>query len=277
MLTIRKAAALTGVPEHTLRAWERRYNLLRPARTESGYRLYDDADLARITAMHRLVEAGWTARAAAGEVAQGRFGGTDDPYTELIEAAGALDAGRIAREIADRFSQGPFEAVVDHWLMPALVRLGRAWAAGSVSVAGEHLVSHAVSRRLYAIQDATPGRRGAHPVLIGTPPGVEHQLGLHAFAVAATRAGLPVVHLGAQVPLDAWHDAAVRLQPRLAVTNVPRRRDAAVAAAVIDRLAAAPQVEVRVGGRYQHLVGEPALRLGHAIGPAAAQLAAELG
>ncbi len=274
-LTIRRAAALTGVPEHTLRAWERRYDLLRPSRTESGYRVYDDADLARITAMHRLVAAGWAPRTAAQEVALGRFGRDVDPYQNLIEAAAELDAGRVAREVGDRFSRGPFDAVADHWLMPALERLGRAWATGTVSVAGEHLVANTVSRRLSVIMDATPQRHGGHPVLIGTPPGVEHQLGLFAFAVAVARAGLPVVYLGAEVPLDAWTDAAVRLKPRLAVTNAPRRRDAAAASAVVDRLAEGDAVPVRIGGRYQHLVGAPAGRLGHSIGAAATLLAAE--
>lgn len=41
MVTIKRAAELTGVPEHTLRAWERRYGLVAPARTDGGYRLYD--------------------------------------------------------------------------------------------------------------------------------------------------------------------------------------------------------------------------------------------
>ncbi len=274
MLTIRRAAALTGVPEHTLRAWERRYDLLHPARTESGYRVYGDADLARITAMHHLVEAGWSPRAAAEEVALGRYGDDGlDPYAELIQAAGGLDADRIARVVDDHLQHAPFEAVVDHWLMPALERLGRAWAAGTVSVAGEHLVANIVSRRLHAIFDAAPRRRHQPPVLVGAPPGVEHALGLLAFAVAIARTGLPTVYLGAQVPLDAWTDAAVRLRPRFAVTNVPRRRDAVAADAVVDRLTSEPVVDVRVGGRFQHLVGEPGCRLGHSIGAAASLLA----
>lgn len=273
MLTIRRVASLTGVPEHTLRAWERRYDLVHPARTESGYRVYGEADLARITAMHRLVEAGWSPRSAAEEVALGRFGDAGlDPYAELIEAAAAMDAERIARTVDDHLRHARFEAAVDHWLMPALDRLGRAWAAGTVSVAGEHLVAHVVTRRLHAIYDAVPRGRHQAPVIVGAPPGVEHVLGLLAFAVATSRAGLPTVYLGAQVPLDAWTDAAVRLRPRFAVTSVPRRRDAASAAGVLDRLTS-QTILVRVGGRFQHLVGEPEHRLGHSVGAAASLLA----
>lgn len=276
MLTIRKAAALTGVPEHTLRAWERRYDLLHPARTPSGYRVYDEAEVARIAEMHRLVQAGWTPRAAAAEVALERTNQDGpDPYAELVEAAAALDAEAVSRVVIDHFSRAPFESVVDHWLMPALVEVGRAWAAGEVSVAGEHLVANVVTRRMYVTYDATPQRRGDRPVLIGAPPAVDHQLGLLAFAVAASRAGLPTVYLGAQVPLDAWTDAAARMRPRSAVIAVPRKRDATSAARVVEALSAEPSVPVWVGGRYQHLVGDPERRLGHAIGPAAARLAEE--
>lgn len=276
MLTIRRASSLTGVPEHTLRAWERRYDLLHPVRTESGYRLYDEAEVARICAMHRLVQAGWAPRDAAAEVASARLGDDGpDLYAELVEAAATMDAETASRVVAERFSRAPFEAVVDHWLMPALDRLGRAWAAGEVSVAGEHLVANIVTRRMLVVYDATPEHRCERPVLVGAPPSVDHQLGLLAFAVALRRAGLPTIYLGAQVPLEAWTDASARLRPRAAVTSVPRRRDTAGAGRVIEVLADGAAVPVWVGGRYQHLVGEPGRRLGHAIGPAAARLATE--
>lgn len=273
MLTIKKAAALTGVPEHTLRAWERRYGVLRPARTESGYRLYDAGALARISAMHDLVQAGWTPRAAAAEVSLAGFNGKAlDPYAPLIQAAAAMDAVAVSRLIEEPFSRGPYEAVVDRWLMPALVRVGKAWAGGEVSVAGEHLVANVVMLQLSAAYDAAGfGQRG-RPVLIGAPPKVDHQLGLLAFAVAARRAGLPTVYLGAQVPLEAWVDAAEKTRPRAAVTAVPQRRDAPRAAKVIELLTAAG-VPVWIGGRHQHLVGDPEHRLGDAIGSAAARLA----
>ena len=60
--TVKHAAALTGIPADTLRMWERRYGVVTPIRSEGGYRLYDDAAIARLTAMHALVGAGWSAR-----------------------------------------------------------------------------------------------------------------------------------------------------------------------------------------------------------------------
>ena len=274
MLTIKKAAELTGVAEHTLRAWERRYGLLEPARTASGYRVYDDQALARISAMHDLVEAGWPPRRAAAEVLrqpEPELGA--DPYAALIDAAARLDAPAVAHEVDKRFSNGRFERTVDQWLMPALQRLGTAWADGTVSVAGEHLVSNVVMRRLSAAYEAALNGQSGPPVLIGAPPGVDHQLGLMAFAVTARRAGLPTIYLGAQVPLEAWRDAAVKADPRAAVTAVPRHRDVAKAGQVATLLHEEFSVPVLVGGRYQDAVGYPGQRLGHDISAAAATLA----
>ncbi|NLG21324.1 MAG: MerR family transcriptional regulator, partial [Actinomycetales bacterium] len=64
MYTIKRAADLTGVPEATLRAWERRYGMVRPERTDGGYRVYDDDDLDRLRQMRDLVAQGWAPRQA---------------------------------------------------------------------------------------------------------------------------------------------------------------------------------------------------------------------
>ncbi|MCC6497617.1 MAG: MerR family transcriptional regulator [Propionibacteriaceae bacterium] len=276
MVTIKKASALTGVPEHTLRAWERRYGLLEPSRSPSGYRIYDDGALARINAMQALVQAGWTPRAAAAEVARQPDGEDPavDPHAALIAAAADLDAAAVARVLDERFANAGFETVVDRWLMPALQRIGREWADGEISVAAEHLVSNIVMRRLSAAYEAAGRALPGSPVLIGAPPGVDHQIGLLAFAVAARRSGIATIYLGAQVPLPAWRDAAVKSSAWAAVTAVPRNRDAPKAARIVASLAEEPMLPVWVGGKYQHLVVEPDRRLGHSIAAAAALLAA---
>lgn len=274
MVTIKKAAELTGVSEHTLRAWERRYGLFAPSRTPSGYRVYDDSALSRISAMNELVQAGWAPRDAATEVARHQPWSPQldgvDPYAELVNAAADLDATAVAQVLDEQFSRAAYEAVVDGWLMPAMQRVGAEWSAGRVSVAGEHLVSNVVMRRLSAAYEAAGRSQLGPPVVIGAPSGIDHELGLMAFAVAARRVGLPTIYLGAQVPLDAWREATAKSGARAAVTSVPRRRDVPRVARVVEHLGDLP---VWVGGRYQHLTPPSAHRLGHRIGEAAALLA----
>lgn len=304
MYTIKRAAELTGVPAATLRAWERRYDVVEPQRTEAGYRLYDDETLARLRTMAELVADGWTASNAAAEAGR-RHSGTgspspapsatpgppapsraDGPHVEappshlrtppssgdeatrrLLDAAAAMDPAGVAAVLDERFANGSFEAVVDDWLMPALVELGEAWADGRVTVAGEHLVAHTVLRRLAAAYDAAASRTGGPRVIVGLPAGAHHELGIFAFAVALRRLGVDVVYLGADLPTDAWTAALTAHTARCVVIGVPRRPDARAARTLVGTLADHHGVTVCVGGSHQDDVD--ATRLGHAVGPAA--------
>ena len=66
--TAGRTAELTGVPRETLRKWEQRYGVVRPARSEGNYRLYDDDAVRRLSVMRDLVDAGWAPREAARHV-----------------------------------------------------------------------------------------------------------------------------------------------------------------------------------------------------------------
>ena len=293
MYTIKRAAELTGVPAATLRAWERRYDVVEPQRTEAGYRLYDDETLARLRTMAELVANGWTASTAAAEAGR-RHSGTgspspapsatpgppapsradgppssgDEATRRLLDAAAAMDPAGGAAVLDERFATGSFEAVVDDWLMPALVELGEAWADGRLTVAGEHLVAHTVLRRLAAAFDAAASRVGGPRVVVGLPAGAHHELGIFAFAVALRRLGVDVVYLGADLPTDAWTAALTAHTARCVVIGVPRRPDARTASTLAKALADHHGVTVCVGGSHQDDV-DAATRLGHAVGPAA--------
>jgi MerR family transcriptional regulator, light-induced transcriptional regulator len=276
MVTIKEAAALTGVSEYTLRAWEDRYGVIAPQRTPSGYRIYSDADLDQVKTMASLITAGLAPRAAAAETARRyRLGTAEDPFAELLAAASALDARRLDAELGRRFAGHDFEVLVRLWLMPALTRLGQEWSAGKVGVAAEHLVAAQVMRRLSTVYDQAKPTTAAPKVLIGAPPGVDHQLGIFAFAVACRRLGLDTTYLGAQLPNPAWSQAVQQNRPDAIVTSIPRRRDAANAARLAEELRATG-IPLWFGGRFQHLAPESGRQLGHDIPDAARTLAAVL-
>lgn len=305
MYTIKRAAELTGVPVATLRAWERRYAVVTPQRTEGGYRLYDDAALAAIREMADLVDAGWSPRQAAVEVLRrgeppradggaagsatggpaqrgqrpdGELAGREPAATvDFVRAARDMDTSALAAILDDRFGRGSFESVVDDWLMPALRAIGDAWATGEMSTAAEHLAANAVQRRLAtAFEAAAHSGLGPH-ILVGLAPGCRHELGALAFATAARRAGLRVSYLGADLPVQSWIDAVGQDVPSAVVLAAPRRRDVAAVARVATAVHAAhPMVEVVVGGGFQDDVPPPARPLGHRIGEAARGLARDL-
>lgn len=244
--TVRQASALTGVPPATLRAWERRYAVVQPARTESRYRLYDDTEIVRLTRMAELVAGGTPASLAAAEVtrslrmlatsfdgdssaAEGdaaeALGSQSGPGTGLVQAARSFDPVRLDRVLDEAFAGGSFEQVVDAWLMPALRNLGAAWSEGQIDVAGEHFVSGAVQRRLANWFEAAGVRSGSPVVVVGMPAGCFHQLAALAFATCLRRQGADVRYLGADVPTEGWVHTVSHLRPAVVVIGVPTVSD----------------------------------------------------
>jgi methanogenic corrinoid protein MtbC1 len=266
--TISQAARLTGVTEPSLRAWERRYGVVAPRRTESGYRLYDEDSIAVISAMRRLVEAGWAPRQAASAIRSGTVRGpaekpslsgvnpsADEPPNAVtwmhrfLRSATAMDMRGTEESLDGGFALGSFEHVVDSWLFPTLEALGEGWARGEIDVAGEHAASHAVHRRLSAAYEAAGiGARGP-AVVVGLPPGSLHELGALAFATALRRLGHNVLYLGADVPTSSWLAAVQGHDARAAVLAVvtPSDRTAATTAAELLHQAD-PDLVVGTGG-----------------------------
>jgi MerR family transcriptional regulator, light-induced transcriptional regulator len=135
-------------------------------------------------------------------------------------------------------------------VIPSLRALGDAWASGRVAVAGEHVASNAVLRRLAAsFQASGSGRDGARPVLVGMPPGARHELGGLIFATSLRRNGIPVVYLGADLPLDDWVAAVERTDARAVVIGAVMPADTSAARSVAAGLRAArPDVIIAFGG-----------------------------
>jgi methanogenic corrinoid protein MtbC1 len=198
-------------------------------------------------------------------------------WEAFVDAAARLDAVALADLLDLAFSRGSFESVVDGWLMPALHALGDAWAAGRVSVAGEHMAAYAVQRRLAAAYEAAGPRASGPRVIVGLPPGARHELGLLAFATAARRVGLSTVYVGADLPAEDWSAAVSSNEAVCVVLSVPSRRDLRAVRRVVEDLRSAhPRIVIAVGGRQQEQAPEGCLQLGHDIGAAARLLAQQV-
>lgn len=262
MYTIKQAAARSGVSVPTIRAWERRYGVVSPARTAAGYRLYDEDAVERLAAMRFLVETeGWRPSQAAERVkdpaidlaalaargADGPAGRTEgvttpsatssgDAAVAFVSAAQRVDVHVMERILDEAFATQRFELAMDAVVFPALRGIGEAWSAGELDVAAEHAASETVRRRLARFFDAARGRVGRPQVLIGMPPGGQHELGVFAFAVACRRAGLEVLYLGANVPLESWLRMVRETEVSAVVLGAVTTVDSASLAVVVDAI-----------------------------------------
>lgn len=228
-LRIGELARRTGVSTDLLRAWERRYGLLRPERSKGGLRLYTDADERRVAAMRAHLAEGLSAAEAA-RLVVAREARRDEAAPEgLVEAAAGLrraldafdDAG--AQAVLDRlFGAYTAEAVAREVLMPYLRELGERWARGEASIAQEHFASTILRTRLLSL--ARGWDRGAGPrALLVCPPGERHDLGLVMFGLALRGEGWRITYLGPDTPLPTVLQTARRLEPAAVVVAATGR------------------------------------------------------
>ena len=291
MYTIKRASELTGVPVATLRAWERRYGIGTPSRSDSGYRLYDEQALADINAMQHLITQGWAPRQAAAATTSRRSSIREQHVespdelveefrqlrTRVIASARSMDEVELAQALDQMFSKASYEYVVDNWLKPVMQDIGEEWLAGRLDIAGEHFVSNAVMRRLGAAFETAPLPVRGPLVLVGLPAGSYHEIGPLAFATAARRIGLAALYLGSNVPLEAWTRAVSIHKASAIVLSVVQPHDVAEVNALVDVLTVEhPELLIVVGGRLQHDVNGLVMHLPEGIAASAAALATRL-
>ena len=193
-----------------LRAWERRYGLLRPTRSPGGLRLYSADDLQRVEAMQRHLADGLAAAEAAALASSAVHAvaerdsapvATADLHAELRAALDAFDEPR-AQAVLDRLLAGATldSALVDV-LLPYFHELGDRWSRGEASVAQEHFASGVVRGRLLGL--ARGWGRGIGPVaMLACIPDEQHELGLIGFGLALRSHGWRIAYLGSESPLE---------------------------------------------------------------------------
>lgn len=207
---------LTGVNPITLRAWERRYGLLKPRRTAAGHRLYGAEHVDLIRRVVALTEQGvpiGRVREVLGDAAASAPEGSDrwhEPIERMAESIARFDEEEIDRLYDDLLAVHPVELVTRRVMLPLLARLGERWAKVPGAIAEEHFFAAYVRSKLGA-RMLTRMRYAAGPRLLAACcPGEQHEIGLMLFALEARAAGLKVVLLGADTPLEEVAIAARR-------------------------------------------------------------------
>jgi MerR family transcriptional regulator, light-induced transcriptional regulator len=233
-LRIGELSRRTGVAPELLRAWERRYGLLRPARSEGGFRLYSEADEQRVERMRLHLREGLAAAEAARRAVEGV---ADMTMAVAQNGRPELDAGAAQLRIAlDGFDEAGAQAALDALfgsftvetvlgavILPYLVDLGERWSTGDATVAQEHFASNLIRGRLLGIGRGWDAGDGPRAVL-ACAPGEQHDLGLIAFGLTLNRRGWRITYLGPDTPLDSLVDAAARLEPDLVIVTATTKR-----------------------------------------------------
>jgi MerR family transcriptional regulator, light-induced transcriptional regulator len=225
-LRIGELSRRSGVSPELLRAWERRYGLLRPTRSAGGLRLYSSADVERIRVMRQHLAEGLAAAEAAALAAGGPSGDRGAPVAlsptavrdELAEALDGFDEAG-AQAILDRLlASTTIDTLLGEVVLPYLRELGERWQRGEASIAQEHFSSGVLRGRLLGL--ARGWGLGIGPrAILACLPGEQHDLGLIGFGLALRSHGWRIVYLGPDTPIATVVDVSGLLQPDLVVLH----------------------------------------------------------
>jgi len=286
---IRTVAALTGVNPITLRAWERRYGLVKPQRTASGRRMYTQADIDTIQRALALVQRGVAigrARDALGGAAPARAASrSSTPWAQqrarMLAAIERFDERSLDQLYDELLALHPIERVTRDALLPLLIELGQRWRGRVGGVAEEHFLSVYLRNKLGARFHHRGGAADGPALIVACLPGEHHEVGTFVFALAAHEHGYRVVLLGADMPLPELAYAAHRTQARALVLSGTHTVSPDVVGPQLAQLVAAAKVPVFVGGpvavhQRDRLVGAGAVPLGTDIEAALARIGQSL-
>jgi MerR family transcriptional regulator, light-induced transcriptional regulator len=203
LLNIAAISRRTGVAPDTLRKWEHRYGVLRPARTAGGQRRYDEADVQRVEWLRDRIAEGWRIGEAA-RMLDSESSALDDPVElrdALIAAIRDVDLSSVTASLEQALAVLPLEQALDDVITPALHWTGEAWHRGELSIAQEHAISAKV--RAHLTKRIADSRADVHGVaVLACGPDESHDLGLLMLAVALRADGWRVEYLGADTPAD---------------------------------------------------------------------------
>lgn len=227
----------TDLTSATLRAWERRYNVCSPERSDGGYRLYSERDIAALRWLKERVDEGMTISRAAARLMmeiklRQQMGAAGDEVSAITERTPAktsftdlqetllkhllrCDEIAVQEMMAETFALYGVEHACEEIIEPLLKEVDDKWQQGeSSSVAGHFAISY-WRRKLHALLDASATVRTGQPILVGCAPGEWSEVGALQLTLFLRRRGQEALYLGQNVPLASFVDGVKRLQPRL--------------------------------------------------------------
>jgi len=219
---IRVVAERTGLSPHVLRAWERRYGVVAPTRSDGGQRFYTDDDIHRLSLLVKASQVGRSvgsvallptselARLVAQDADQGqaRPSQSSDHRAMALKAVRDMAPDRLQSLLRRALLSLGTPVFLDQVLSPLLVDIGSEWHAGRIGIVHEHAASAAVQQLLGWLIRELDVLTDAPSVLLATPSGQRHSQGAMIAAAAAAHDGWHAVWLGADLPATQIATAA---------------------------------------------------------------------
>ncbi|GAA0361679.1 MerR family transcriptional regulator [Bacillus horti] len=233
MYTIKQASDLLGIPAVTIRAWETRYGVVSPVRTESGYRMFTEENIEDLRWLKSQIEDQSLNISQAARLLEQRRKKQNDTtdVSESIDDEGEGDGFQVRERMVERlyealsnyrtdqaktivelgFSMFGYDAMLKDVMFPILIRVGDDWENGKATVFQEHYTTQFLVQKCLSFFHIFPTDPELPQVLALCPPGEQHQAGLLMFSLFLRKKGVDVLYLGADTPFEGI-DKLIRSQ-----------------------------------------------------------------
>lgn len=262
---IHRFSKLTGLSPHVIRAWERRYGLVTPARGTNRYRLYTDEDVELFRYLKSQVDHGMTIGELAGlgreklrEQAQQEFVDnhrepppSDRLVLDLTQALKENERVTFERKMNGALAVIPFEEALHRFLLPLQERVGQLWHDGILGVGQEHYASNQIKQRIFSAMNQFRIPEEGPIVVLACPANEWHEIAAMAVAYLCRARGCRVQYLGANLPIPDLAVYCERIRPTCVLLSVTMVESADYARMLAKELAdrIVPLSPVGVGGQ----------------------------
>jgi MerR family transcriptional regulator, light-induced transcriptional regulator len=274
-LGIEAVAQRSGLSQHLIRIWERRYAVVRPIRTESNRRLYSEADAVRLALLNRAVHAGHRISDIAAlstpkleqlvgkdfpnmTVSRGKGTAVSPNFVELaLHATTLFDSEELGAILSHAEVDLGQARALDQVVMPLMKKLGEMWKDGNIRIAHEHMATAVIRNHVGALLASMRYPANAPSIVVATPAGQLHEVGALVVAVAAALEGWRPVFLGSNLPADEIAGAVQKSGARAVALSLVFPSDDPKLPAELNRLRRllSDKVSLLIGGRAAKAYG----------------------
>ncbi len=214
MYTMSQVETLSGIKSHTLRVWEKRYDLLKPERSTSNIRYYSDAEVRkllnikillnngyRISTIDNLSEKDFHAQVLdIGSEFSDKF---EDDVNRLIISMLELDEAVFNEIFKKNVLSNGLLSTFTNLIYPFLNQVGMLWSTNKTIPSQEHFMSNLIRQKIIAeIDDITISDENAPKIIMFLSEKEDHEIGLLLAYLIAKKMGFRVYYLGQNVPLN---------------------------------------------------------------------------
>ncbi len=228
--SISQVETLTGIQSHTLRIWEKRYDFLKPNRTDTNIRYYSDEQLRKLLNISKLTKSGYRIskinKMTDQEINKIISELSDHSGSKIEDEINSLTISMLDlnEQIFDKVYNGHvfrhgFSNTFSNLIIPFLNHVGVLWGTNRAMPAQEHFISNLIKQKLYyAISSIQPPATSSRRIVLFLPEGEFHELGLLYGNFLAKELGWTTYYLGPNVPLENLNKIIEMVNPDMLFT-----------------------------------------------------------